>query len=137
MGVERGSAGGFQFVGFKQLLQPLALFLPLVIIGIKDLGQSTPADVTHQYALLLVRCRPSFGFQALEQLNGGEVLAALLFQRATSQAVSGRNSVVGVVADRLGVKDRCFLARKSRITLLVVICGLGNRQRVAGFVAVG
>ena len=54
VGVEGGGTGRFKFPRRQDLLQRLALCFPLVIARIEGLGQSTPADATHERTLFLV-----------------------------------------------------------------------------------
>jgi hypothetical protein len=46
----------------------------------EDLGQTAPADVANQHALLGGRWGAGLGFEAFEEFEGGEISAELLFQ---------------------------------------------------------
>jgi len=80
VGVEGGGAGGFEFVGREQLFESLPLLLPLVVPCVEDLWQATPANEPHQDALFRVGRRPAFGFEPLEQFDGGKVVQVLALE---------------------------------------------------------
>jgi hypothetical protein len=101
MSVERGGAGGVKLVRREQRLQPRAFFLPLLIGGVEDLRQSSPADVTDERSLLVLGCRAAVGFEALEQRDGFKVGAAFLLQRAGSDPVGISDAIIARIAERL------------------------------------
>ena len=49
--------------------------------------------------------------QQFEKLNGREVLAAFLFQRACAKPILVRNAVVVLIAEELRLVSRDFLGR--------------------------
>ena len=101
VGVEGGGAGGFQFLGREQLLQPLALLRPLVIPGIENLGQSAPADIADQHALLR-RCGAAVvSFDALEQLDGRQVVRHFALSEPEPRQSRIGDAVIVLVAGRL------------------------------------
>ena len=86
MGVESAGAGRFQFFGGQQFLQPLALFGPFLVQGIKDLGQSAPANISDESALFFVRGGSCLCFEAFEQFDRREIVAAFLPERADANS---------------------------------------------------
>ena len=101
MGVEGGGAGRIEFIRREQRFESSTLLSPLLVPGIENLWQSPPTDETHQHALLRLARRARFGLQLLEQLDGGQVVPALLLQRASAKLVLLGDAVVALVARRL------------------------------------
>ena len=124
MGVERRGPGRVEFVGREYPLQALALLGPLLVPYVEDLRQAAPADVAHQHALFVVRRLTRFGFESLEQLDGGKVLTALLFERTDAELVGFGEAIVALVAPRLWV-GRNWLEED------IVACGRVRLQALA------
>ena len=60
--------------------------------------QATPADVAHQNLLLRFGRRALLGFDLFQQLDGGQICAALPFQRPGPKLVRIRDAVIMLVA---------------------------------------
>jgi hypothetical protein len=84
----------------EQSLQPLALLLPLVVMGIEDLREPTPPHVTHENSLLLRSRRAPLGFESFQQLDGREVILTFPFERTGPELVSGGNPIIVLVSKR-------------------------------------
>ena len=97
MGVERSGAGRLQFVLREQRLQSFTLFLPLLIPSIEHLRQAAPADLAHQNLLLRLSRWPLLRFELLQQLDGGQIRAALLLQRPSPNFVRLRDAVIVLI----------------------------------------
>ena len=66
------------FKGFVFLMPRRAVF-------IKRLRQAAPAHIAREYLLLIWRCQSTLGFNLLEPLDGGQIVAKLGFRAAFSQ----------------------------------------------------
>ena len=78
--VERGGASGLQFFWRQQCLKLFPLGFPFLVRFIEHLRQSAPADVTNQNSPFIVGGSSTVGFTSFEQLDGGEIVPALLLQ---------------------------------------------------------
>lgn len=95
MRVERGSPRRFEFFRGQQLLETPAFRFPTIIrVPGKDLRQSAPADVAREQPLLVVRRSAVLRIEPLDQLDGGEVVTALLLERAVPDTVLIPNAVI-------------------------------------------
>ena len=59
----------------------------------KDLWQSAPADITREQPLLVIRRSAVLLIKPLDQFDRGEVVAALLLERAAPDTILIPNSV--------------------------------------------
>lgn len=92
VGVECGGSGTSK-LGIREQLPKLDAFaFPLGIALIEHLRQAAPADVPDQHRPLLVRGVASLSIEALEQSEGREVVATLLWRGADTQAVAVENT---------------------------------------------
>lgn len=98
--VERAGTGGIQFTFGKQGFQPFAFRLPLLVPGIKDLGQSAPAHKADQLPEFFGGGGSGFALQALEDFDGGEIVAGLLLERTDADLVLVCDAIVPRVATR-------------------------------------
>ena len=95
-----GVAGLVVLLLGQQAAQQLAALLPLVLelsgcrVG-EGAGQAAPAHIARQDALLVGSGAATFGLDALERLDGLDVVVELLDLTADAQARVGRNAVVG------------------------------------------
>ena len=106
MGVEGGGAGRLPFLRREQLIQPLTLRRPIVIIRIEDLGQSTPTDIPDEHALFRRSGTAVIVLNAFEQFQGGQVVPALGLERARAKAIRSGDAVVVLIAGRFGFDHR-------------------------------
>ncbi len=95
MRVECGSASRFEFFRGQQLLETPAVRLPTLIrVPGKDLRQSSPAYIACEQPLVVVRRSAVLRIEPLDQLDRGEVVAALLLERAAPDTILISNPVI-------------------------------------------
>ena len=109
VGVECRGPGGFEFIVGEQGFQPLTLLRPFLVAGIEHLWQSAPTDIADQRSFLGGCGRTRLGFEALEQFDGGQVLAAFLLEGAGADAVGLGDAIVALVAKGGRFGFRLFL----------------------------
>ena len=83
--IKRRSACRFVFL-WREYGGKLAVFIrPCRLVGVKGICQTAPAHIAREYLLLILRCQSTLGFNLLEPLDGGQIVAKLGFRAAFSQ----------------------------------------------------
>lgn len=100
MRIQRGPAREVVFLLGQQVNQfgaaRLPVFLPLLGFRVrKRIGQSTPADIPGQDALLGAGGAPALGLDRLQGADGRDVVAELLGLTTLAQSKLGRDAEVG------------------------------------------
>ena len=94
MRVQGRGLSGTVFLRCEQFTEAVALLLPsAVFVSGENLGETTPADITHQRLLFLGRGPAAFAFDGAENLNRAEIAVALLLERASPQVIAGADAV--------------------------------------------
>jgi len=129
MGVERAGTGRLQFLGGQQFLQPLALFSPFLVQGIKDLGQSAPADISDERSLFFARGGSRLCFETFEKFNGSEIVPALLLERTDAHSVGVSDAIIVLIADWFGIPNRRQAGRFSGVRRMYLSLTISHAVR--------
>lgn len=95
VGILRGAAGGDVDVRGKQALHFPVFSSPLLVFGVKDLRQTSPAHIADKDFLFFRRGRlRAAGLELLQQAYGGDVIRIFGFRADNAQPVFWTYSVI-------------------------------------------
>ena len=87
MGVQGGGPGGGVFALVQQPLQLCIFCVPVLLVLVKDLGQTAPAHIAGEDLLFRLRCAAPLQLNRFQGADGFHIPPVLLLRPALTQMV--------------------------------------------------